>query len=164
MEFLRQKYWSGLSFPHPDPGITRNGRALEKAKCWQEGFTKLQVFDVAAEDNFSIHHELHHIPVFYLLQEDLVSIFSQHSWKRWRRMWVPWGQMDLTCRCLHGCPQLACSPAVHGRNSTSLVGAHLVQPDMPSALLGSAARDLRNFGLGCDLCQSHMLSENMSFL
>ena len=59
---------------------------------------------------------------------------------------------------------LACFPAVHGHNSTSLVGAHLVQPDMPSALLGSTARDLRNFGLGCDLCQSHMLSENMSFL
>ena len=21
MEFLRQKYWSGLLFPHPDPGM-----------------------------------------------------------------------------------------------------------------------------------------------
>lgn len=33
---------------------------------------------------------------------------------------------------------------------------------LPSA--GSTARDLRNFGLGCDLHQSHIISENMSFL
>lgn len=39
----------------------------EKAKCWLEGFTKLQVFDVAVEDNFFIHLEFYHIPVFYLL-------------------------------------------------------------------------------------------------
>ena len=56
------------------------------------GLTKLQVFDVAAEDNFSVHHELYHVPVFDLLQEDLVSIFSQHSWKRQRRVWAPRGQ------------------------------------------------------------------------
>lgn len=84
-----------------------------------EGLTELQVFDVAVKDNFSIHHELHHIPVFYLLYDDLVSIFSQHSWKRWRRRWVPWGQMSPICRGLHGWQQLVCSPVAHGYNSTT---------------------------------------------
>lgn len=43
--------------------------------------TKLQVFNVALEDYFFIYHKLYQIPVFYLLQDDLMSIFNQHSWK-----------------------------------------------------------------------------------
>lgn len=52
------------------------------AEGWAEAshsLTKLQVLDVTLKDRLLVHHELHQIPVFYLLQDDLMAVFGQHG-------------------------------------------------------------------------------------